>query len=95
MMNPLPSVSRTYAMITSDESQRMTADSKISRDMHESMALYAGRGNNLMMHSGKGKFGSSSQESLALYAGRGGHTNYANFYCSQYRKKRENAQLPN
>lgn len=63
MMNPLPSVSKAYAMITSDESQRITAGSRISGDVHESMVMYAGKGNqyvgrmptDLMMYSGNGK----------------------------------------
>lgn len=45
MMNPLTSVNKAYTMITSDESQCVTAGSRISGDVHESMALYAGRSN--------------------------------------------------
>ena len=43
MMNPLPNVNKAYAMITSDESQRMTAVNRVSGDIHESMALYSKR----------------------------------------------------
>ncbi|KAK4736843.1 hypothetical protein R3W88_000540 [Solanum pinnatisectum] len=48
MMNHLPSVSKAYAMIISDESQRMIAGSRLSKDAHESLVIYAGRGNQFM-----------------------------------------------
>ncbi|KAH0658953.1 hypothetical protein KY285_027501 [Solanum tuberosum] len=65
MMNPMPSVSKAYAMIVADESQRVTAGSRINSDLNDSMALYAERGKGVHY----------SNESMALYAGRGGYTN--------------------
>lgn len=44
MMNPLPSVTTTYAMIMADESQRKTAETHSSRESLDSKALYAGKG---------------------------------------------------
>lgn len=44
MMNPLPNVSKTYAMIMADESQRTTAGTHSSREPLDSVALYAGKG---------------------------------------------------
>ena len=41
MMNPLPNVNKAYAMITSDESQRMTAVNRVGGNIHESMSLYS------------------------------------------------------
>ena len=43
-MNPLPSVSKAYAMIMVDESQRKTAGTHSSRESLDSVALYAGKG---------------------------------------------------
>ncbi|KAH0776254.1 hypothetical protein KY290_007665 [Solanum tuberosum] len=65
MMNPIPSVSKAYAMIAADESQRVTAGSRINSDLNDSMTLYAERG----------KCVHHSNESMALYVGRGGYTN--------------------
>ena len=45
MMNPLPNVSKAYAMIVADEGQRMTAGTQSRREIMEPTALYAGRGN--------------------------------------------------
>ena len=45
MMNPLPNVSKAYAMIVADEGQRMTAGTQSRREIMERTALYAGRGN--------------------------------------------------
>lgn len=44
MMNPLPSVNKAYTMLTSDERQCMTAETRINRDVSEFMSLYAGKG---------------------------------------------------
>lgn len=45
MMNPLPNVSKAYAMIVEDKGQRMTAGTQSRRESLEPIALYAGRGN--------------------------------------------------
>lgn len=44
MMNPLPTVGKAYAMIVSDESQRMTAGTRMNGDVSNSTALYTGKG---------------------------------------------------
>ncbi|XP_055823211.1 uncharacterized protein LOC129891757 [Solanum dulcamara] len=100
MINPLPSVSKAYAMITSDESQRLTAGSRISGDVHESMALYAGRSNHYMekgpssiMNFGRRKrpydnTGSNSRDSMAIYSGRGGYTSAGNGNYNNSKQKK-------
>ncbi|KAH0671915.1 hypothetical protein KY284_023002 [Solanum tuberosum] len=45
MMIHLPSVSKAYAMIMADESQRVTSSMRTGGDMIEVTSLYAGRGN--------------------------------------------------
>ncbi|KAH0652569.1 hypothetical protein KY289_030247 [Solanum tuberosum] len=45
MMNPLPSVSKAYAMIVSNESQRNTSGMHTGGNTVEGTALYAGKGN--------------------------------------------------
>lgn len=62
MMNPLPNISISYIMIVADESQRMTAGSKIGEDVHESIILYVRKGgyytrkgSEYMMSNNKGK----------------------------------------
>lgn len=45
MMNPLPNVSKAYALIVSDESQRHTSEMHTGGNMIEATTLYAGRGN--------------------------------------------------
>lgn len=44
MMNPLPSVSKAYAMIMADESQRTTAGTHTGKETLDPVALYAGKG---------------------------------------------------
>lgn len=45
MMSLLPSVSKAYAMIISDEGQRITSGSHVSGDTSEATVLFAGKGN--------------------------------------------------
>lgn len=45
MMNPLPTVSKAYAMIVSDENQHVTVGSTSGGDVNESLALYAEKEN--------------------------------------------------
>ncbi|KAH0775924.1 hypothetical protein KY290_007335 [Solanum tuberosum] len=71
MMNPLPNVNKAHAMIAFDESQRVTTGTRIGGDVHESMALYAGKGNDSMMQSNKGKNVCNSYDPMAMYTGRG------------------------
>ncbi|XP_010327249.1 uncharacterized protein [Solanum lycopersicum] len=55
MMNPLPNVSKAYAMIVANEGQRMTAGTQSRREIMEPTALYAGRGNfQRNNHTGRG-----------------------------------------
>ncbi|KAK4708446.1 hypothetical protein R3W88_029371 [Solanum pinnatisectum] len=65
MMNPLPNVGKAYAMIVSDESQRITSGLRTGGDIIEATALYAGKmnyGNRNTDHRDKGE-----------YAGRGSY----------------------
>ncbi|KAH0664259.1 hypothetical protein KY284_029190 [Solanum tuberosum] len=82
MMNPMPSVSKAYAMIVADESQRVTAGSRTGGDLNESMALYAGRGRgthhsneSMALYADRGRGTHYSNESMAMNIGRGGYTN--------------------
>ncbi|KAL3366271.1 hypothetical protein AABB24_011098 [Solanum stoloniferum] len=86
MMNPLPNVNKAYAMITSDESQRMPAGTRIGRDVHESMALYAEKRNDSVMQSNKGKNVCSSYDPMAMYTGQGNYSNTGN--GSNYKQKK-------
>lgn len=59
MLNPLPSVSKAYAMIMADESQRLTASSHVGNNVPEQIALYAGKSNVYNV-----------PEQMALYVGK-------------------------
>lgn len=67
MMNPLPSVGKAYAMIISDESQRVTSGMRTTGDVIEAAALYAGRENysrDTRYDGGKGEYNGRTKKKV-------------------------------
>uniref|UniRef100_A0A3Q7EC46 Reverse transcriptase Ty1/copia-type domain-containing protein n=1 Tax=Solanum lycopersicum TaxID=4081 RepID=A0A3Q7EC46_SOLLC len=54
MMNPLPTVGKAYAMIISDENQRITSGLRYGGDVIEATTLYANRGGYDYRNTGRG-----------------------------------------